>query len=172
MNCKRPRHAPACCKGKVRHPSKPLNLYRERVRDNGSPCSPWFATLSARMFNYLFEMITRLFAHHGGISAVESRASVPSELRVDPPIGKQPRRQIIDGPRREPAITSANVTYKSAPQLLSAFFPKEDTVRVTRRTSERSSDWSAGTPGSSTTPSSSRPSINSADLCDLAAHTS
>ncbi len=110
----------------------------------------------ARMFNYLFEMITRLFADHGRVSAVENRASEPSELPVTPPIGKQPRRQIIDSPRREPAITSAKITYNPAPQLLSAFFPKEDTVRVKQRTSERSSNGSAGIPGSSTTPSRSR----------------
>jgi hypothetical protein len=111
--------------------------------------------LVARMFNYLFEMITRLFADHSSMPAVESRASEPSELRVDPPIGKQPRRQIIVGPRGEPPIKSANVTYKPARLTLSAFFPKEEAAGVTRRARERSSDWSAGTPGSSTTPSSS-----------------
>ena len=116
--------------------------------------------LVACMFNYLFEMITRLFADHGCASAVENRAGGPSELTVNPRIGKQPRRQFIDSPRRDPAITSANISYKSAPSPFSAFFPKEDTVRVTRRTSERSSDWSAGTSGPSTKPPSSRPRTN------------
>src|SRR5271169_3216315 len=58
----------------------------------------------ARMFDYLFEMITCLFAYHDCVSAVESNASESSVLKVNPPIGKQPRRQLIAGPRREPAI--------------------------------------------------------------------
>jgi hypothetical protein len=111
--------------------------------------------LIARMFSYLFEKITRLFADHGSVSAVMSRATEPSELAVNPPIGKQFRRQIIDSPRREPAIMSEDVAYELAPQNLSAFFPKEDAARVTRPAPESSSEWSARTPGSSTTPSRS-----------------
>jgi hypothetical protein len=111
--------------------------------------------LIAQMFNYLFEIITSLFADHGCASAVENRASKPSELTVKPPIGKQPRRQIIDSPRRAPAIMSANVTYKSVPLTMSTFFPKEDAAIVTRRAPEISSDWSAKNSGTSTTPSSS-----------------
>ena len=110
----------------------------------------------ARMFNYLFEMMTRLFADYASVPAVENRAREPSELMVNPPIDKQPGRQVVVGPREEPTVKSANVTYKSAPLTLSAFFPKEDAARVTRPAPEQSSDWSAGTPGSSATPSRSR----------------
>jgi hypothetical protein len=105
--------------------------------------------LIARIFNYLFEMITRIFANRGCASAVEKRASDPPEFRIDPPIGKQPRHQFIDGPRREPAII------KPAPLALSARFPPEDAARATRRTSERNSDWPAGTSGSLTKQSNS-----------------
>jgi hypothetical protein len=124
----------------------------------------------ARMIDYLFEMITRLFADHGCISAVESRASEPSELRVDPPIGKQPRRQIIVDLRGEPTIKSANVTYKPARPTWSALFPPQDAVGATRRTRERSSDRSVGTPSSSTTPSSS-PRRSSQQISATSRHT-
>jgi hypothetical protein len=111
--------------------------------------------LIARMFNYLLEMITLLFADHGSVSAVENGASETSGARVDPPISEQPRRRMIVGPRIAPAIKSVSVIHDPARPTLSAFFPPEDVARVTRRTRERRSDRSAGTPGSSTTPTSS-----------------
>jgi hypothetical protein len=107
----------------------------------------------AGMFNCLFEMITRLFPGRGCVSAVERRASEPSELVVNSPIGKRPRRRIIHSPQKEPAIKSDHISYKPAPLTSPAFFPKEDTAKVKPRKSERSSGWSAGTPSSSTTPS-------------------
>jgi hypothetical protein len=116
----------------------------------------------ARMFDYLIEMIRRLFADRGCVSAVESRASEPSELRVDPPIGKQPRHQIIDAPRREPA-----------PLALSARFPPEDAARVTRQKSKRNSDWPAGTSVSSTKRSNSpRPSTQQISAASPQTHRS
>lgn len=111
--------------------------------------------LVVRMFIHLSEMITRLFAGYGCVSTIENRASELTEPAVNPPIGKQPPRQIIDTSGKERAIKSENITYKPAPLTLPAFFTKEEGAKAKPRKSERSSGWSAGTRGSST-PSRSR----------------
>jgi hypothetical protein len=108
-----------------------------------------------QMFNCCFGIIAGVFAVHDCATAIESRASEPSALRSNPATAKQPHREIIDGPRREPAIMPANVTNESALSAVSTLFPPEDAGSVTVPTPERTLHVSAGKPGRSTTGSRS-----------------
>ena len=105
----------------------------------------------AQLFDCCFGAIARVLADHDCVSAVESKVSEPPQSRDNPPIVKQPLREIIDGPPREPANISANVTYESALLALSALFPPEAAVRVTQRTPEQASNLRAGNRDASTT---------------------
>jgi len=109
----------------------------------------------AQVFDCCSGTIAGFFTDRGCVSATQSKASEPSELSGDPPIVKQPLREIMDGPPRELANISANVTYESALLALSALFPPEAAVRVTQRTPEQASNLRAGNRDASTTGSKS-----------------
>jgi hypothetical protein len=75
------------------------SLSREGEGPRKSPAHHGLQTHRSNVQLFI-KMITCLFADHGCASAVENRAGGPSELTVNPPIGKQRPRMYLTNPDR------------------------------------------------------------------------